>query len=991
MKELPIHPEWMSEEALQTISSGYLLPGETAQGAMRRISKTAAKWNDDPDLEGDVFDCLWEGFLGAASPVFANFGAKRAYPISCYSVDISDSVPSIYSHKKEVAMLSKNGGGVGINFSRLRPAGAPISGGGFSTGVPSWMQEYDLTARKVSQGGDLRKGSFALYLNADHPDMPEVLRAKDHTTGDPRDWLDSNVGAICSDAFMEGVISRRGKNFEIFCEILNTREMSGSPYILFIDTVNQQRPNCYVERGLEVSLSNLCFTGETLVAVADGRNAVPIKELVGEKFPVYSARPRLDNQGRPKKQWVPEIQMAKGIETGVRAVVEVELEDGSTFKCTPDHLLATRETTWVEAQNSVGVTLEPFTRRVNGCGHNEICCETGYRKQGRMIWEFHNGEIPKDHHVDHIISRGGDQLSNLQLLSKEDHWAKTSLERMGGNNPIHKVSREFHSAYASAATKGKKNSRFCGIDNFELIALGKQILEEFGNFSRKEYLILRDKGYNVPSSFSNYRFGGDFNLYVSYVKGEKVYRGEFEMEVEPPKNERTESILNDQELIRNIRRKGLRVVSVRSIGEESVYDLQVENNHNFYIVTKDSEELSSGVLVHNCTEITGYTDENHTFVCVLSSANLAKFDEWVNWRSPRTGRSVPEVGIHLLEAVTSEFIHKAKNETGLGRAVRFAEKSRMLGLGTMGLHTLYQKNNLPFKSEGARELNIRAHKFVREMADKASRELAERFGEPDWCVGSGFRHSHRIAIAPTRTNSVITGAFSQGIEPMESNLYVAKQDKGAFLRKNPVLENLLVEKGVPNSVWREIQENGGSVQELDCLSAHEKEVFRTAREIDQFEIIRQASQRQPYVCQAQSVNLFTTSETTDEEIFRLHVSAWVNKVPSLYYLRSKSAITRYNYDSSDEDVIVITKADCPYCVRLKSALKKDGVDYTEVDHEVAKREGMWDPSWKTVPQLYLNSQWVGGFEEYQKLSGVAPVTITEELTESPSDCVACEA
>ena len=200
------HPKWMSEEALHTLSRGYLLPGETPREMMTRLACTAAKINQDPTLEEDLFHCLWEGWLGPASPVCSNFGTNRGLPISCYSVHLSDSVSSVYSHLKEVAALSKNGGGVGVYFGDVRPAGAPISGGGKSTGIVPWARQYDLCASVVSQGG-VRRGSFAMYLPISHPDVPELLRAKDHAKGDPRQLIDSNVALTITDEWVESMIA----------------------------------------------------------------------------------------------------------------------------------------------------------------------------------------------------------------------------------------------------------------------------------------------------------------------------------------------------------------------------------------------------------------------------------------------------------------------------------------------------------------------------------------------------------------------------------------------------------------------------------------------------------------------------------------------------------------------------------------------------------------------------------------------------------------
>ena len=214
-------------------------------------------------------------------------------------------------------------------------------------------------------------------------------------------------------------------------------------------------------------------------------------------------------------------------------------------------------------------------------------------------------------------------------------------------------------------------------------------------------------------------------------------------------------------------------------------------------------------------------------------------------------------------------------------------------------------------------------------------------------------------MAPTRTNSVISGAFSQGVEPIDANYFVAKQAKGTFVRKNPVLEELFCERGQTDDVWDSVLEAKGSVQHLDFLSSHEKEVFKTAREIDQFEIVKQAADRTPFICQAQSLNLFVHPEIDGEELVRLHLAAWKNGVKSLYYLRTTSLVAQRK---AKPEAKVITKDDCPYCTKLKDQLKVDGISYVEVDRASVK-----DFPYKTVPQLWLSGEHIGGYTEYMSL------------------------
>lgn len=633
----PQVPEWMSKEAVETLSRGYLYQGETPRGMYERVANQAAKLLNYPELSQDVFEMLWRGFLGLATPVASNFGTSRGLPISCYSNHISDSVPSIYSHLKESAALSQHGGGVGTYFGDIRPAGAPISSGGKSTGVVPWMRQFDQCAAVVSQGG-VRRGSFALYLPIDHPDLPEVLRSKDHSQGDPRDFIDSNIAITVTDEWVESLLSGDREKQKLFGEVLKARLVSGSPYIIFTDNANRANPECYTQRGLSVKLSNLC------------------------------------------------------------------------------------------------------------------------------------------------------------------------------------------------------------------------------------------------------------------------------------------------------------------------------------------------------SEIFLHTDENHTFVCVLSSLNLSRWEEWKDWTGPATGKTAPELAVYLLDAVVEEFCHKADRITSMGRAVRFARKSRPLGLGTMGEHALYQSKHLPFASDAARQLNIETHRFIKEKALKASHDMAVTYGEPEWCQGTGLRHTHLMAIAPTKSNSVICGAGSEGIEPIDANYYVAKQAKGTFVRKNRYLVEHLDSIGRnTDETWESILEFRGSVQHLDFLDDYSKEVFKTAREIDQFEIIRQASDRQKFVCQGQSINLFVDPEATPEYLFRLHLSAWKGGLKSLYYLKSSSLLVKKKKPGTTKVAKIITKSDCPYCSMAKSLLRSQNWIINEVDRaDVPDSEWVW----KTVPQIWLNNQYVGGYTDLAEKLGQGEKTYGE--------CVACE-
>jgi ribonucleoside-diphosphate reductase alpha chain len=398
------------------------------------------------------------------------------------------------------------------------------------------------------------------------------------------------------------------------------------------------------------------------------------------------------------------------------------------------------------------------------------------------------------------------------------------------------------------------------------------------------------------------------------------------------------------------------------------------------------KERNLKILFSNlCSEIFLPSDENHTFVCVLSSLNLARYDEWKTWKGSVTGKTLPELGIYFLDAVVSEFIHKAERIPSMGRAIRFAKKSRALGLGTMGLHALYQSHNLPFASKGARELNIETHKWIDEMTLKASQDMAKVYGEPEWCEGNGIRHATRIAIAPTKTNSVICGAVSEGIEPLTANLFSASNAKGTFVRRNPYLEAHLNSIGRNDQeVWDSILDERGSVQHLDFLDTQTKEVFKTAREIDQFEMIAQAAERQPHVCQGQSLNIYVDPEAPAKQLWRIHLSAWKAGLKSLYYCKSSSLqVVKAAKPASPTSLtsLVVTKTDCPWCVKAKELLSSKGYAIQEVD-----RSTIADSDWPytTVPQIWINSTHVdGGYEGLAKL--LDPATEPEY-----SECLSCQ-
>lgn len=534
-------PEFLTEIGYKTLLGGYLLSNETPKDMWRRVARTASEILKKPELEEKFFNMFWKGWVGLATPVASNMGTSRGLPISCYSISPVDSTDSIMRKARELAMLTKNGGGVGVYLGELRPAGSKISTGGTSEGMIPFAKIFDSVTVGISQG-NVRRGAAAVYLPVDHGDIKAFLRMR-RPEGDPnRQCLNLHHAVCIPNSFMNKVESGDESSQELLREIYKSRLETGEPYIFYSDNVNDQNPTAYLRNNLKVSTSNIC------------------------------------------------------------------------------------------------------------------------------------------------------------------------------------------------------------------------------------------------------------------------------------------------------------------------------------------------------SEITLYTDPDHTFVCCLSSLNLAKWNEWKD-------TDTVELCVFLLDAVLTEFINKASKLEGFESAVRSAIKGRALGLGVMGWHTLLQQEYVGMDSLRAKILNKAIFKNINEKAKNASRQLAKEFGEPEWCKGTGMRSTHLMAIAPTASNSLITGNISAGIEPINANAYVKKTAKGTFIEFNPLLKKRLQELDKDNEeVWNVIVKDEGSVRKLDFLSDEDKDVFKTAFEIDQQTLINLAADRQSFICQAQSLNLFFSKDVDPQYFHEVHWSAWKNKIKTLYYVRSSSVL-----------------------------------------------------------------------------------------------------
>ena len=322
-----------------------------------------------------------------------------------------------------------------------------------------------------------------------------------------------------------------------------------------------------------------------------------------------------------------------------------------------------------------------------------------------------------------------------------------------------------------------------------------------------------------------------------------------------------------------------------------------------------SFQQKKGLYVNHsnlCSEITLPTNEERTAVCCLSSVNLEYFDEWKNHAS-----FIPDL-VRFLDNVLQYFIDNAPSQ--LEKAKYSAYRERSIGLGAMGFHAYLQKNNIPFEGPVAASANHMIFKHIKDGAMEETLQLAVERGacpDDDSCR---VRNAHLLAIAPNASSSIICGNTSPSIEPFRANAYTQKTKSGSYLQKNKFLEQLL-EKYEKNDdkTWRDIVTNKGSVQHLEFLSEAEKEVFKTAVEINQAWVIEHAAERQQFICQSQSLNLFFPPDVNKGELHNIHMVAWAKNLKTLYYLRSEAISRADNVSNEVKREIIFEQQDCLSC------------------------------------------------------------------------------
>ena len=904
---------WLTDESKQMLERGYLLPNQTVDEKLNSICKYAASfYKDEEGLKEKFLELFERGWCSLSSPIWANFGEDRGLPISCFNTYIPDSMDGIYGALHEVAMETKLGGGTSGYF-KLRSIGSPIKGGGISSGLMSFVELFDTTTKVVSQAG-VRRGAFAAYVDIEHPEIEKFLTVKDKQSS-----LQSiNTGICVSDEWMKLMEDGDKEKREIWAKILKSRREKGIPYLFFSDTVNKNKPQIYKDTNSTIHSSNLCMVGSDRV-VSD-RGYLTAQELYeqggeltlfdGEK-PIKSSEMKL----RERNAEVYKVTLENGMTHTVTSyhgmakindkneIERTELKDlkigdyiavqtkkglfGTKAMVDEAFLLGLYQSDGTQHKDNIMIDLwendfdliEEINSKFSNVFHKYGCDK--YKIQNQYGVEFERTISPPK------LKEEAVSQSDIKKMRLVSNCLKKSLNFEKGYVPtwIWESNEETQWEYVRGllyadGTVFKSSSEGNPIQisyadiNYGFLEDLQKLFNNLG-LSSSIRLLKKEGEANLPDGKGGYRNYNVKNCYRLIIGN----KNDALIIEEKTKFLSRKNIDLEKREYRDNTKKRYKVKSIEFSGYEDVYCPTVYTNEHIFV--------ANGMLTFNCNEIYLPTSETESFVCCLLSMNLFTYDEWEN-------TDAVKLAVMFLDAVMSDFIKKVKDIPSMYKTYNFAKRHRALGLGVMGWHSLLQQKMIPFESFEAQQLNTSIFKYLKENSYKASIEIGDKYGHApifDEVETSDIkrRNTTLLALAPTTSSSSILGQVSPSVEPYASNYFVAGLAKGSFTRKNLQLENLLINKNKnTEDVWKSIIQNQGSVQHLDFLTDREKEVFKTFQEISPFTIIQQASARQYFIDQGQSINLKIPNAMSIRDVNKVHMEAWKLGLKGLYYQRGTS-------------------------------------------------------------------------------------------------------
>lgn len=582
-------------------------PDDMHRRTARELHRAEAQ-HPNPMSEQEMFDLLssWKVVLqgGPMSAIGNKFQVQSLS--NCFVIESPyDSYGGIMKTDQEQVQIMKRRGGVGFDISTIRPKGLPAANAARTTdGIGVFMERFSNTCRECGQGG--RRGALMLTISVHHPEVLTFANIK----RDPAKVTGANVSIRVSNEFMTAV--KEGKKYlqcfpvdpgashvieqwvdarEVWKNIVSATRDCSEPGLLFWDTIKERSPaDAYTSLGYGTVSTNPCVVGSTLIAVADGRNAVSIKELAedGRDVPVYSTNV---STGQVEIKWGRNPRLTKS----QAEVWKLTLDDGSTLTATADHRVMLRDRSYVELRDlKPGNSVFPFSS-FNSHGYRQVC-NTGVKmiggarrntRQYRLIHSFMVGTVdPKTHAIHHVdFDSNNDHIENLRVMTREDHTRLHAERMMGDANPYHKQDQAWKDEFARHP--GESNGRYSGFTNVQLLKTGRMLFEQYGKLTPTIW-VDHAKQYGMPQFLGNeFRFGSWKNFVNQVAQNHKV-------------------------------------VSVEPCGTQDVYNLTVDDNHNYHVITSHEDErfvVSSGLCVKNCGEITLSPYDS----CRLILMNLCKF------------------------------------------------------------------------------------------------------------------------------------------------------------------------------------------------------------------------------------------------------------------------------------------------------------------------------------------------------------------------------
>ena len=904
---------WLTDESKQMLERGYLLPNQTVDEKLNSICKYAASfYKDEEGLKEKFLELFERGWCSLSSPIWANFGEDRGLPISCFNTYIPDSMDGIYGALHEVAMETKLGGGTSGYF-KLRSIGSPIKGGGISSGLMSFVELFDTTTKVVSQAG-VRRGAFAAYVDIEHPEIEKFLTVKDKQSS-----LQSiNTGICVSDEWMKLMEDGDKEKREIWAKILKSRREKGIPYLFFSDTVNKNKPQIYKDTNSTIHSSNLCMVGSDRVVSDRGYlTAQDLYEQGGELIlfdgekPIKSSEMKL----RERNAEVYKVTLENGMTHTVTSyhgmakindkneIERTELKDlkigdyiavqtkkglfGTKAMVDEAFLLGLYQSDGTQHKDNIMIDLwendfdliEEINSKFSNVFYKYGCDK--YKIQNQYGVEFERNISPPK------LKEEAVSQSDIKKMRLVSNCLKKSLNFEKGYVPtwIWESNEETQWEYVrgllyadgtvfKSSSKGNPIQISYADINYGFLEDLQKLFNNLG-LSSSIRLLKKEGEANLPDGkggYKNYNVKNCYRLIIGNKNDALIIE-------EKTKFLSRKNIDLYKREYRDNTKKRYKVKSIEFSGYEDVYCPTVYTNEHIFV--------ANGMLTFNCNEIYLPTSETESFVCCLLSMNLFTYDEWEN-------TDAVKLAVMFLDAVMSDFIKKVKDIPSMYKTYNFAKRHRALGLGVMGWHSLLQQKMIPFESFEAQQLNTSIFKYLKENSYKASIEIGDKYGYApifDEVETSDIkrRNTTLLALAPTTSSSSILGQVSPSVEPYASNYFVAGLAKGSFTRKNLQLENLLINKNKnTEDVWKSIIQNQGSVQHLDFLTDREKEVFKTFQEISPFTIIQQASARQYFIDQGQSINLKIPNAMSIRDVNKVHMEAWKLGLKGLYYQRGTS-------------------------------------------------------------------------------------------------------